>query len=1164
MSSGGALYTSVATDAAGTPYIVYMDEDQGYKATVKKFSGGTWVTVGIAGFSAGRAEHTSIAISSAGIPYVAYMDQNVSYKATVMRFDGSAWVNVGTPGLSAGQAEYTCIAIDASGTPYVVYSDWGNAKKATVMRFSGSAWVNVGATGFSAGQASYTKLVMNSTGMPYVVYKDAGNSGKATVMRYTGTLWSTVGTAGFSAGQAEYTALAFANDTPFVAYSDWSMSRMVTAMKYNGTTWVAAGTPGLSPDRADNIAMATDTAGKPHILYADWYNGDEATVLRYNGSSWATVGAAIFSTGATSGNAIAISRGNTIYVGYTDGDVGGKATVIKYDEVMNPITGSLNVCSGYTSALGNADGGGTWSSSNTGIAMVGAASGVVTGVSSGTAIISYTTTGGCGALTTTVVVTVSAAGTPITGTLIACTGYTTTLSNATAGGTWSSSSATIGTIGSSSGIVTGITPGTTTISYIAPGGCNFAAVVTVSTTPAFITGPLSVCAGTTSTLSCVTPGGTWSSSNTAIGTIGSSSGTVMVGTVGTTSISYTMPGGCARNVVMTVNTNPPAITGVMQACVSSNTTLSDPMTGGIWSSSNTAIATVISSTGMVVGVTPGTVTISYYAIGCYATAVVTINAIPSPISGPSAVCAGSTGILSSIPSGGSWSSSNTSLATIDASGVITGIAVGNPIITYGFPTGCFRTLLYNVSAAPAPIAGLTTVCEGASVPLSSAPAGGTWVSSTSNASIGTSSGVVTGVTVGTSTITYSVGAGCRTTTTITVAPSPGVITGPGVACVGSTIALASSAGGSWTSANPGIATVGSASGVVMGVMPGAATITYSIPSGCYRVAIVTVIVTPAAAVISGPTAVCAGDAITLSASMTGGIWSSVTGRASVSAGTGMVAGMAGGPDTIFYSTLSACGVITASYPVTVNAIPSPGTIIGETDVCRGNTITLSSTIAGGTWRSGNVVVATISPAGVLTGIVAGTVTVMYRVSNLCGADTAFSVIEVHEHPDAGAITGLDTVCQGDTIRLANTATSGLWSSAGSETATIDADGLVTGVLPGIVTIRYITTNLCGADTATKKVYVQFGTICGTAVAPTASVTHISIFPNPSSGALTVETPAPGTLLVYTIDGKEVSRHTIRRPSTSVTLPGDLTAGLYMCRFAGEDGSSTVVRLVYQP
>lgn len=82
--------------------------------------------------------------------------------------------------------------------------------------------------------------------------------------------------------------------------------------------------------------------------------------------------------------------------------------------VVNPITGPQNACVGGTTTFANSTGGGAWTSSNPSIATV-STSGVVTGVSAGTATINYTVTGtgGCQTMVSrTVTIWNGAPGTP--------------------------------------------------------------------------------------------------------------------------------------------------------------------------------------------------------------------------------------------------------------------------------------------------------------------------------------------------------------------------------------------------------------------------------------------------------------------------------------------------------------------------------------------------------------------------------------------------------------------------------------------------------------------------------------------------------------------------------------------------------------------------------
>ncbi|MFL5748581.1 MAG: Ig-like domain repeat protein, partial [Niastella sp.] len=88
--------------------------------------------------------------------------------------------------------------------------------------------------------------------------------------------------------------------------------------------------------------------------------------------------------------------------------------VVNGSPAVNAITGTTSVCSGSTTTLSDATPGGVWSSNNTSIATVNA-SGVVTGVSAGSADISYTVTSANGCVTVvtkTVTVTQAATVTP--------------------------------------------------------------------------------------------------------------------------------------------------------------------------------------------------------------------------------------------------------------------------------------------------------------------------------------------------------------------------------------------------------------------------------------------------------------------------------------------------------------------------------------------------------------------------------------------------------------------------------------------------------------------------------------------------------------------------------------------------------------------------------
>ena len=177
--------------------------------------------------------------------------------------------------------------------------------------------------------------------------------------------------------------------------------------------------------------------------------------------------------------------------------------------------------------------------------------------------------------------------------------------------------------------------------------------------------------------------------------------------------NYTIPltGGCGTvNATGTITVTPnAAITsvtgGTSPLCIgqTTNVTANYVVLGGgtgAWSSSNAAAATVNSS-GLVTAVGAGTTNITYTITnGCsgtksaYQAIEVLPNAAITSITGsPSTICPGAstTYIANGVVLGGgtgAWSSTDPLVATVNSSGVVTGIAQGTSNIKYTITDGC--------------------------------------------------------------------------------------------------------------------------------------------------------------------------------------------------------------------------------------------------------------------------------------------------------------------------------------------------------------------------------------------------------------------------------------------------------------------------------------------
>jgi trimeric autotransporter adhesin len=859
---------------------------------------------------------------------------------------------------------------------------------------------------------------------------------------------------------------------------------------------------------------------------------------------------------ATSGLATGIASGTT-RITFSNGC---RTTVdLTVNATPAAITGTPSACVGSTTTLSCATGGGTWSSSNTAVATVVGSTGVVSGVSAGTSILSYVLAGGCNS---TVVVTIGNPPAAITGSLSLCIGGSTTVTAATSGGTWSSSNtavATTGTAALTSTTITATGTGTTNISYTVS-GCASTAVVTVNAGPAASTGSTSICVGTTTTFTNATSGGTWSSSAPAWASVGATTGIVTGLSAGIVNISYITGSGCYNVTAVTVNSAPAAITGTAFACVGLTSTLSHISSGGTWASSNTTVATIDGTSGVVTGATTGTTTITYTTtIGCIKTTTFTVYGPPSAIGGTGITCVGSATTLTNTTYGGTWSSSNTGIATVGAtSGTVIGISDGTATITYqSTASGCYVTKDVTINAIPASISGSSSVCSGGTMTLTCATSGGTWTSSSSSvASIGSASGVVTGITGGGAYISYTLPTGCRNTLYITVVNPPAPISGSLLICNGTTTTLTSAtASQTWSSSSTSIATVGSVTattGLVTGAGTGTATISYTNASGCSRTVIVTV--NAALAANTGDDVVCVGQTIALSNATTGGTWaSSATAKATVGYYTGVVTGVAAGTANITYKVASGCVSITQ---VTVNA--APAAITGTTSVCIGQTITLSHASTGGTWSTSSST-ATIDGSGVVTGVSAGYAYITYTLSSGC-IKTTTVLVRALPH----AISGPATVAAGSYILLTDATSGGVWSMPSSFTASMPYTslGYVYGISAGSTTVTY--------TVPSTGCYVTYGiSVYSTSARPDNTTgldkesSAFSVFPNPTSGALNINAEVDGEFTVYSLDGKLVQQNHVAAGTTTVSLPMELASGVYMCRFNGNNGSTNMVRLVVQ-
>ena len=283
-----------------------------------------------------------------------------------------------------------------------------------------------------------------------------------------------------------------------------------------------------------------------------------------------------------------------------------------------------------------------------------------------------------------------------------------------------------------------------------------------------------------------------------------------------------------------------------------------------WSSTNPAVATV-STSGLMTGMAAGSATITATSQNRSGTATAIVTNVPvasvtvSPATG--ALTVGATSQLTATPTDANgtaltgravtWATSNAAVATVSASGLVTGVAAGSATTTATSEgqSGTSAITVTNVPVASVTVSPATaSLTVGATTQLTATPkdANGTALSgrvvtwATSNAAIATvsASGLVRGAAAGSATITAtSEGKSGTAAMTVTNVPVATVTVTPAIATLltGATVqltatpkdALGNPLSGrvvTWSSDALGVAAV-SGSGLVSGLAVGGATIT---------------------------------------------------------------------------------------------------------------------------------------------------------------------------------------------------------------------------------------------------------------------------------------------------------------------------------------------------
>lgn len=571
----------------------------------------------------------------------------------------------------------------------------------------------------------------------------------------------------------------------------------------------------------------------------------------------------------------------------------------------------------------------------------------------------------------------------------------------------------------------------------------------------------------------------------------------------TASITVTQPGGysavgtiaatgCSANTGTTfigaasVPVASIAASGPTALCPGSSVTLTSASTSGtnlLWSNGATTPSITVTQPGnyTLTATIPG---------GCSATSAamaVTQAAAPTAsiaTSGSTTLCPGSSVVLTA-NSGASyqWSNGATSQSiTVSTPGSYT-VTVGNGSCT---ATSAATTVSQGTTAtASIATSGTTTFCQGGSVTLTATGVPG----STYLWSNGATTPVLSVAQAGTYTVTATAPGGCTATSApvaVVVNAQPIANAGPARSyCSGGAATLGTPAvAGTTYSWSPaiGLNSASAAQPTVTLTNAGVApttqtyTLTASNAAGCIATSQVAVTVNGAAQAsifAGGPTAICQGSSVTLTASSAPGntyLWNNGATTASISA-------TQAGSYTVTVTNAGGCAATSAPTTVSINAAPATPTVTGNT----GNLSATSSSPTGNQWYFNNGLIpgatgqtistATTQQQGLYSVVVTNAAGCASAMSNqvllvvLGTAPAAFvAQVQVYPNPTTGRFTLALPAARPAQVQVLNALGQVVQTRTATGSVALDLSGLARGV--------YAVRVQLGEDVVTKRVVLE--------------------------------------------------------------------------------------------
>ena len=529
-----------------------------------------------------------------------------------------------------------------------------------------------------------------------------------------------------------------------------------------------------------------------------------------------------------------------------------------------------------------------------------------------------------------------------------------------------------------------------------------------------------------------------------------------------------------------------------------------------------------------------------------------------------------------------WTSSNQSVAIVDANGLVTAVAVGEAVITATTADGSnlsatckvtvVSTLATSIALDKSEVsleATQTTTLVATVLPETASNKTVTWTSSNQSVAIVDANGLVTAVAVGEAVITATTADGsnlsatCKVTVVSTLATSIALDKSEVSLEATQTTTLvatvlpetASNKTVTWTSSNEAVATVDT-NGLVTAIALGEATITATTTDGsdlsasckvtvvATRAESITLNVTEASLKVNETTTLTA-TVLPETATNKSVTWTSSNEAVAIVDTNGLVTAIALGEATITATTTDGSN-LSASCKVTVVATRAESITLNVTEASLkvNETTTLTATVLpetatnkSVTWTSSNEAVAIVDTNGLVTAIALGEATITATTTDGSNLSASCKVTVVATRAESitlnvteASLKVNETTTLTATV-LPETATnkSVTWTSSNEAVAIVDTNGLVTAIALGEATITATTTD--GSNlSASCKVTV----VATRAESITLNVTEASLKVNET-------TTLTATVLPETATNKSVTWTSYNEAVATVDTNGLVTA-----------------------